>query len=220
MTHPPSATRPAHLAHHFETPHQQYASAKLGMWIFLITEILLFSGLFVAYGALRALHPESFAQASHLLDMRMGALNTVVLIGSSLTMALAVRAAQLGRSRSSAALMTATLGLAACFLVVKYFEYHHKIELGLLPGRYFKPIASLPPFLPQAPNFFSCYFLLTGLHGIHVVAGMAVIAWILVRTLRGEFNAGYSTPVELAGLYWHLVDLIWIYLFPMLYLLH
>lgn len=220
MNHPSSAARPAHLAHHFETPRQQYASAKLGMWIFLITEILLFSGLFVAYAALRALHPADFAQASHLLDMRLGTLNTVVLIGSSLTMALAVRAAQLGHARPSVALLTLTLALAACFLVVKYFEYHHKFELGLLPGRFFKPVAGLPPFLPRANIFFSCYFLLTGLHGIHVLAGMGAIAWMLVRTLRGEFGGAYHTPVELTGLYWHLVDLIWIYLFPLLYLLH
>lgn len=216
----PDPGHPAHLAHHFESPRQQYIAAKLGMWIFLVTEILLFSGLFVAYGALRALHPVDFSRAARELDWRLGTLNTVILIGSSLTMALGVRAAQLGRRGQSATLLLATLVLAAGFLLVKFFEYRHKIELGLLPGRYFNPAPGLPAFPPQARNFFSCYFLLTGLHGIHVLAGMAVIFWILLRTLRGHFSAAYATPVVLTGLYWHLVDIIWIYLFPLLYLLH
>lgn len=219
MSHPASTPRPPHLAHHFETAEQQFRSAKLGMWLFLITEILLFSGLFTAFAALRALHTEPYRMAAHYLDVPMGTLNTAVLILSSLTMALAVRAAQVGSPRSSALLLVVTLALAGCFLVVKYFEYHHKFELGLLPGRYFHPAAGLPPFDSQARNFFSCYFLLTGLHGIHVVAGMLAIVWILFRTMRGQFSASYYTPVELTGLYWHLVDLIWIYLFPLLYLL-
>jgi cytochrome c oxidase subunit 3 len=217
--HAGTTPRSPHLAHHFATPRQQAASAKLGMWIFLITEILLFSGLFVAYGALRALHPADFSQAAHQLDVTLGTLNTAVLIGSSLTMALAVRAAQLGRTRPSALFMGLTLVMAAAFLVVKFFEYRHKFELGLLPGRYFHPEPGLGAFLPQAANFFSCYFLLTGLHGIHVVLGMAVIFWVLIRTLCGHFSVDYYTPVELTGLYWHLVDMIWIYLFPLLYLL-
>ena len=166
-----------------------------------------------------ALHPADFSLAAHQLDATLGTLNTIILIGSSLTMALAVRCAQLGRPRPSALFMILTLGLAAAFLAVKFVEYRQKYELGLLPGRYFHPAAGLPPFPLQARNFFSCYYLLTGLHGIHVVGGMAVILWILVRTLRGHFSADYTTPVELTGLYWHLVDMIWIYLFPLLYLL-
>jgi cytochrome c oxidase subunit 3 len=188
MSQTSATPHPAHLAHHFETPRQQYASAKLGMWVFLVTEILLFSGLFVAYGALRALHHEAFSLASRQLDVPMGTLNTLVLIGSSLTMALAVRASQLGNARVSGRLMTATLALACAFLVVKYFEYHHKFELGLLPGRYFNPVAEVKGLPIQARNFFSCYFLLTGLHGIHVLAGMGAIGWVLRRTRRGDFS--------------------------------
>ena len=202
---------------------QQYASAKLGMWLFLATEILLFSGLFLAYGAFRAFHPEVFNQASRLLDLKLGGLNTAVLILSSLTMALGVRAAQLNQQRQLILQLIFTLALAGVFLVVKYFEYSHKLHVGLLPGVLFAPHGQgAEAAMAEASNariFFSLYFMMTGLHGVHVLAGMVVIGWVLILARRGRFNSQYYTPVELVGLYWHLVDMIWIFLFPMLYLI-
>ncbi len=210
------------LAHHFESMKQQHDSAVLGMWVFLLTEILLFSGLFVGYAVYRALHPEVFQAASQLLDWRMGMLNTFVLLTSSLTMALAVRAAQLGRHRQLALLLASTLALAGVFLVVKYFEYSHKLHRGIAPGFWFSPhgaeAAGLAD-LPYARNFFSIYFVMTALHGIHVLIGMAAIGWLLARARRQDFGGEYYYPVECVGLYWHLVDLVWIYLFPLLYLI-
>ena len=209
-------SHPAHLAHHFADDEQQRESAKLGMWLFLLTEILLFGGLFCAYAVFRMWNPDMFHNAHQYLDVRLGALNTFVLISSSVTMALAIRSMQLGRRKASAGLLVATFLLAAGFLVVKYFEYSHKFHLGQLPGKYytFTGIEGNNPHI-----FFSVYFAMTGLHGLHVVAGMVAIAWVLRRTLRGEFSGAYYTPMEMTGLYWHLVDLIWIFLFPLLYLL-
>ena len=206
----------AHLEHHFVSAAQQRSAAKLGMWIFLATEILFFGGLFMAYGAIRYFYPGTFVAAHAYLSVPMGGLNTVVLISSSFTMALAVRAAQLGERRHLMMLLGATLALAFAFLGVKAFEYHHKFELGLLPGKFYRAQALGLAGMPHI--FFGIYFTMTGLHGVHVVAGMGVIVWMLVRARRGDFSAGYYTPVENVGLYWHLVDLIWIFLFPLLYL--
>jgi cytochrome c oxidase subunit III len=206
----------AHLQHHFVNAAQQRSAAKLGMWIFLATEILFFGGLFMAYGAIRYFYPGTFLAAHEYLSVPMGGLNTVVLISSSFTMALAVRAAQLGDRRQLMALLGATLALAFVFLGVKAFEYHHKIELGLLPGKFYRAQALGLAGLPHI--FFGIYFTMTGLHALHVVIGMGVIVWMLLRARRGDFSAGYYTPVENVGLYWHLVDLIWIFLFPLLYL--
>jgi cytochrome c oxidase subunit 3 len=390
-----------HVAHHFDTMEQQFDSSKLGMWLFLATEVLLFGGLFCAYALFRSFHPEMFAWGSHFLDRKLGALNTVVLISSSLTMALAVRAAQLGRKRQLMNFLALTLLGAAAFLVVKFFEYKPKVEHHLLWGRHFRPDASyvaahfgggghgdgqgeeiaavpatheekkgdvekgkkiavetcaschgadlrglpkngldlvtssfvaslddqklldfmkggrqpfeptnttgvaMPPrggnpllnderlkdviaylrlvqeqekakpasqsktetavavvdsastpaiaarvvdvpgwLLPLPPGgppglasaaahpaieesaapknahqFFAIYFMMTGLHGLHVLAGMIVIGWLLLRASRGEFSSSYFAPIDIGGLYWHLVDLIWIFLFPLLYLI-
>lgn len=208
-------SHPDFLAHHFSEPEQQRDSAKLGMWIFLITEVLLFSGLFVFYAIYRAWHPDMFLNAHYFLDVTLGTLNTVVLISSSVTVALAIRSMQLNQKKQTIILLTVTLLLAVTFLVIKYFEYSHKFHLGQLPGKYytFTGVEGTNPHV-----FFSVYFMLTGLHGIHVLAGMAAIGWVLVRTIRNHFSAQYYTPIENVGLYWHLVDLIWIYLFPLLYL--
>lgn len=205
-----------HLAHHFSDSEQQFDSAKLGMWIFLLTEILLFGGLFVAYAIYRAWNPDMFYNAHKYIDVILGAINTIVLITSSLTMALSIRSMQLGNRKRTMRLLLFTLILAGVFLVVKYFEYSHKIHLGQLPGKYytFTGIEGNNPHI-----FFSIYFMMTGLHGIHVLAGMGVIGWILKRTARGDFSPEYYTPLELTGLYWHLVDMIWIFLFPLLYLI-
>lgn len=206
----------AHVAHHFSDAEQQRESAKLGMWVFLLTEVLLFGGLFAFYAIYRSWNHEMFYNAHKHLDVVMGSINTVVLITSSLTMALAIRSLQVNKQKHASKYLIATLLLAATFMVIKYFEYSHKIHLGQLPGKFytFTGIEGTNPHI-----FFSVYFTMTGLHGIHVLAGMVVIWWMLRRTRRGEFSSEYYTPVEMTGLYWHLVDLIWIYLFPLLYLI-
>jgi cytochrome c oxidase subunit 3 len=311
------------LAHHFETPQQQFDAGKLGMWLFLVTEILLFGGLFCAYAVYRANHPEIFVYAAgEFLDKTLGAINTGVLIFSSLTMAWGVRCAQLSQRRGLVVLLAVTLLCGFAFLGIKYVEYKHKWEEGLLWASQYHPVGhgdaepeqSEPPAVPEenqeaeaddtapaeepateaAPDtaepesadapgqpetsdatqpaegekpteetasqateaveppvadldqtivdpameaaehgapkfrtapknvgvFFSIYFAMTGLHAIHVIAGMGAITWILVRSAKGQFSSAYFGPVDYVGLYWHLVDLVWIYLFPLLYLIH
>lgn len=207
------------VPHHFHSGEHEYRAAKLGMWLFLVTEVLLFSGLFVAYTVFKSLNPVMWHEAAKQLDVTMGAVNTVVLITSSFTAALAVRFAQTNTRGENNAKITALLGitvvLAAGFLVVKYFEYSHKFHEGLLPGPayFFEGINEANPHL-----FFSVYFMMTGLHGIHVLIGMIVLTWVMIRAAKGHFYDHYYTPVDLGALYWHIVDLIWIYLFPLLYL--
>jgi len=151
-----------------------------------------------------------------MLDVTMGTINTVALITSSLTVALAIYSIQNNRQKDTVRYLTITILLAVVFLVIKYFEYAHKIHLGQLPGKFYTygGIEEANPHL-----FFSMYFIMTGLHGIHVLGGIAVISWVIVRTKRGEFSSDYYTPVEMVGLFWHLVDMIWIFLFPLLYLI-
>ena len=214
---------PKWLAHHFDTPAQQFDAAKLGMWVFLAQELLFFSGLFVAYGVYRSWYPEMFQAASHQLDKIMGGTNTVVLLFSSFTAAMAVRSSQLGKKKATGNFILITIVCACIFLVVKYFEYAHKFHAGLLPGRFFHPhldhlVAGSPPLPPNTGSFFSIYFMMTGVHGVHVIIGIGVLIWIWLRNQRGEFSKEYFTPVDIAALYWHLVDLVWIYLFPLLYL--
>ena len=301
---------PPHLAHHFETPRQQYDSGKLGMWIFLATEILMFGGLFCAYAVYRANHPEVFMYAHHFLDRNLGAINTVVLIASSFTMAWAVRAAQTGQKALLVALLIVTLFGGVGFMVIKSIEYYakwdHMVFVGPANAFYTQNdvftnpdkldhakhyvegdhgsahganhgdahtadaehaaethVAAVSPadhsviadaavapaglnasmLNPEAAKaagtghqiqfsdltpleqerthiFFQIYFLMTGLHGIHVLIGMGLIGWILMRSMKGDFGPQYFTPVDIVGLYWHLVDLIWIFLFPLLYLIH
>lgn len=292
-----------HLAHHFDTPEQQFTSAKLGMWVFLGTEILMFGGLFCAYSIYRHNHPLVFKFAAEAyLSTFWGTVNTVILITSSLTMAWGVRAAQLNQRKLLIACLVMTLMGAFGFLVVKSIEYSNKwnehvwvgswnkynadndasyatpppdqpatrptiagaaaapvlaptvddantgVDASQIKPRYDFGLSQTIQSHPAAPEaaqnvspeeetserfhqlsasdqwrvntFFSCYFLMTGLHGIHVVVGMGLITWILIRSLRNEFSSEYFTPVDLVGLYWHLVDLIWIFLFPLLYLIH
>jgi cytochrome c oxidase subunit III len=222
-----------HLAHHFETPVQQAEAGKLGMWLFLGTEILLFSGLFCAYAVYRARHPEVFVYADRFLDRTLGGINTLVLIFSSFTMAWAVRAAQLGARKALVRLLAITVACGVLFLGIKGVEYEQKWKEGLLWGTHYAPhgeaVEKAAPvaagssgaeIVPKNVHvFFGIYFLMTGLHGIHVIAGMGLLGIILVRARRGDFSPAYYTPVDLAGLYWHLVDIIWIYLFPLLYLI-
>jgi cytochrome c oxidase subunit 3 len=216
MDHSESAAHPAHLQHHFVTSEQQFDAAKMGMWIFLVTEVLLFSGMFVAYTVYRAWHPEVFKAASVLLDTNMGALNTIVLLTSSLTVALSIRAIQGDNKKWLTINLALTIALAFVFLVVKYFEYTHKFHDHIFPGANY---AYEGLDMTYVPLFFSIYFVMTGIHGFHVIVGIGVLSWVLVKARRGRFSSEYYTPVELSGLYWHLVDIIWIFLFPLLYLI-
>jgi cytochrome c oxidase subunit 3 len=170
----------------------------------------------VAYAVFSNLYPEMWAAASGHLDRIMGGSNTVVLIVSSLTMALAVRASQTDNRKATIVFLVCTLALAATFMVIKYFEYSAKFEHGLLPGQWYTPHGPDTP--AQGNLFFGLYFMTTGLHGIHVLAGMVAISWLLRKAVKGQFSSRWYTPVEIVGLYWHLVDLVWIYLFPLYYL--
>ena len=213
----PDGSKVHHTGHHWANAKVEFEAAKQGMWVFMVTEVLMFGGLFVAYAIYRGMYPEMFHHAHKELAVNLGAVNTVVLITSSLTMLLGVTSAQRGLWKRSFWMLAATFVLAGCFLVVKYFEYSAKFHHGLLPGGNFTNAEMLAHY-PKAPIFFSIYFLMTGLHGFHVVVGMGLIAWLMIRTKRREFSPNYYTPVELVGFYWHFVDLVWIYLFPLLYL--
>ncbi|MCA9740470.1 MAG: cytochrome c oxidase subunit 3 family protein [Deferribacteres bacterium] len=211
-----AADHPKFLQHHFVNAEQQSEASKFGLWIFLLTEILLFGGLFCAYAIYRAWHPDVFYNAHRYLDVTMGATNTAVLIFSSLTVALSIRSIQLDKPKQTVIYLAITILCAATFMVIKYFEYSHKFHLGLLPGKFytFQGIEGSNPHV-----FFSIYFMMTGLHGLHVLGGMFFLGWVMYKTIKGAYSSAYYTPVELGGLYWHLVDLIWIYLFPLLYLI-
>lgn len=190
-----------------------YSGSKFGMWLFLFTELMLFSVLFTAYGVFRALHLEAFHTAHKELNLTLGTVNTVILITSSFTMALAVGAAQRGRRKLTTLFLSLTALLGIGFLFVKAIEYGAKIHHGLYPGG-----PALQTLDAGEKLFFGLYFTMTGLHALHVYAAILVILYLLVRNLMGEFSERYYGPVEIGGLYWHLVDLIWIYLFPLLYL--
>lgn len=280
-----------HLAHYFDSTRQQFESHKLAMWLFLCTEILMFGGLFCAYAIYRANHPEIFLYAHTLLDKNLGAINTIVLLFSSFTMAWSVRAAMLGQQKLLVGLLVITLLCGFGFMGIKGIEYSHKWKHGFLWGQQFDYAeavayasghgaahgsehgsehaddqagaadahhdeaggihteapagtgmgaegAAVMAELDQAAEvtmahghdaqgiprnlhiFFGIYFVMTGLHGIHVLAGMIMLTWLIVRASRGDFGTRNFTAVDLGGLYWHLVDLIWIFLFPLLYLIH
>ena len=204
------------LQHHFDTMQQQKEASTLGMWVFLLTEVLFFGGLFCAYAIYRGLHPEIFVYAHYYLDTFWGAVNTCVLIVSSLTAAWAVRNAQLGEQKKLVTNIIVTIALACCFLVVKYVEYSHKFHEHLIPGPHF---AFEPQFVRQAQIFFSLYFMMTGLHALHMIVGMGLMIWMLIWAYNGTLGDGYYSPVEIVGLYWHFVDIVWIFLFPLLYLI-
>jgi len=209
------ASAQGRLAHHFPDMKTQEHAARMGMWLFLSTEILLFAVLFTAYALYRFLFPLGFEEASKLAHVTMGATNTVVLITSSLTVALAIHHARKGENRKVVGLLAITIAFGALFMVLKGFEYYHHFLDGQLPGRFYHYAGVTGPGVSM---YFTVYFLMTGLHGLHVLIGMGLLTWVAVRAARGHFGPGYSTPVELSGLYWHLIDLIWIFLFPLLYL--
>jgi cytochrome c oxidase subunit 3 len=205
------------LAHHFDNLDQQQEAASFGMWVFLLTEILFFGGLFLVYTVYRSTYPQAFASASHHLDIPLGTINTAVLIGSSLTMAMAVHAAQLNWRRGVMIFIALTMVLGSVFLVIKGIEYSHKFHEHLVPGRHFA-YEQLEFFRP-AQIFFSLYFVMTGLHAAHMLVGMGLMIWMLVWAYQGVIGDGYYSPVEIVGLYWHFVDIVWIFLFPLLYLI-
>jgi cytochrome c oxidase subunit 3 len=205
----------SHLQHHFAEPEQQADASKIGMWLFLATEILLFGGLFVGFGISQIKYPDAFLAAHEHLQKPLGFLNTVVLLISSWTMVMGVWSARNNKQKALQIFLVLTILCALIFLGVKYFEYEHKFHDGLLPGRFY----THGPLTDHQFVFFSFYFMMTGLHGIHILGGIGVLTWILIRARRGEFSSAYYTPVDNVGLYWHLVDMIWIYLFPLLYLI-
>ena len=206
------------LLHHFEDADQQFEASTLGMWAFLITEIMFFGGLFLGYIVYRSLYPAAFAEASNLLNYRLGAINTAVLICSSLTMVLAVRAAQLGKRRMLVTFLVLTIVLGSVFLVNKGFEYAHKFHEHLVPGPNFGPEHALA-HPQQVQLFFGFYFGMTGLHALHMIIGIVILAIFTVQAQRGRFSQEYFTPIDIIGLYWHFVDIVWIFLFPLLYLI-
>jgi len=204
------------LQHHFADLAAQKEASTLGMWAFLVTEVLFFGGMFAAYVVYRALFTRAFEGASNLLDIRLGAFNTAVLILSSLTMAIAVRAASQGRKNLIILFLVLTIVLGSTFLGVKVEEYRQKFEHHEVPGPHFVVPEGLPR---QAEIFFSLYFCMTGLHALHMIIGVGLLTWLIVKARKGAFTVSYNSPVEMVGLYWHFVDIIWIFLFPLLYLL-
>jgi cytochrome c oxidase subunit 3 len=205
----------APLAHQFDDAAQQRAAATLGMWAFLATEILFFGGMFTGYAVYRTAMPAAFAAGSRHLDFGLGTLNTAVLLLSSLTMALAVHAAETGGRVRLALCLAGTMGLGALFLAVKFFEYASKVREHLVPGPAFAAPPGSPPHLEI---FFSFYFVMTGMHALHMIVGEGILLTLLLRAARGGFEGGRCGPVVISGLYWHFVDVVWIFLYPLLYL--
>ncbi len=220
--------------HHFETEQQQREAATFGMWLFLLTEIMFFGGLFFAYLLYRNWYYPAFAAASNQLNVAEGAINTAVLITSGFCMALGVWAAEVRRKKFLVIMLLATTFFGLIFLGIKYDEYHEKWEKHHIPGNNFdvsefvNPAAhginNEPPLSPDMAEhtqvFFSLYFVMTGMHALHMIIGIGILAWLTLRAHWGEFTAGYVAPIENFGLYWHFVDIVWIFLFPLLYLIN
>jgi cytochrome c oxidase subunit 3 len=223
--------------HHFETEEQQREAGSFGMWLFLLTEIMFFGGMFFAYLLFRNWYYDAFVAASNTLNIGMGAANTAILITSGFFMALGVWAAEVRKRKLLVWMLILTTIFGCAFLGVKYFEYKEKFELHHIPGTSFdvsqfahppidektgKPVGNPVPEdqLQHTQLFFFLYFAMTGMHALHMIIGIAILFWLLVRAQRGEFSAGYVAPIENFGLYWHFVDIVWIFLFPLLYLIN
>jgi len=219
-SHAPAA-HPQGLAHHFRDLDQQHSAANLGMWLFIAQEVMFFGGLFLAYTIYRSEYNDVFAIASHHLNVPLGAINTAVLICSSLTMAIGVHAAALGHRRQIVLFLLLTIILGGIFLGIKVVEYKEKFDHHLVPGPRFSghELKLEGDRERHAQIYYSLYFAMTGLHALHMIVGVPIILWIAWRAHRGEFTTSYNAPVELVGLYWHFVDIIWIFLFPLLYLI-
>jgi len=204
------------LAHQFDSLDQQREAATLGMWMFLVTEILFFGGLFLVYTTYRNLYPDAFAAGSRELIIWAGTINTGVLITSSLTMALAVHAAQTGNRRLLITFLILTMVLGSVFLGIKAFEYYSEWQEHHVPGLNYQ---FDPRFYRNAQIFFSLYFVMTGLHALHMIIGLCIMSFMLWLSIRGAITVEYYNPIEVSGLYWHFVDIVWIFLFPLLYLI-
>jgi cytochrome c oxidase subunit 3 len=215
-----STTLAAHepeVRHHFDDSAQQLESSTLGMWVFLVTEMMFFGGMFGAYTVYRNLYPEAFASTSQFMNVTIGAINTGVLIFSSFTMVLAVRSAQLGQKKALIAFLVLTLILGCVFLGLKGSEYHEKWEEHHIPGPGFQYADAR--YFHQAQILFYLYFAMTGMHAIHMIVGVGLLTTLILMAARNRFTAVWYTPVEMIGLYWHFVDIVWIFLFPLLYLI-
>jgi len=224
VTEPESHAHPIGMAHQFEDLDQQHEADTLGIWLFLVTEIMFFGGVFAAYAIYRWLYFAAFEGGSHILDIKLGAANTIVLLGSSLTMVLAVRSAQTGNRRALIGFLISTMFLGAIFLGVKAYEYDQKFVEHVVPSLDWAPqgdaLAKLAPGgLDHAQIYFFFYFAMTALHAIHMVIGMGLLFWLVLRARKDSFTPHYFAPVEVVGLYWHFVDIVWIFLFPLLYLI-
>ena len=204
------------MAHQFDDVAQQRRAVSLGMWAFLVNEIMFFGGLFGTYTIYRMLYPDAFHDGSHHLDVTLGTINTGVLIASSLTMALAVWSAEHGKRRALVSFLLATLALGMVFVGIKVVEYHGKWVDHLVPGPHF---AWHGPDGQHVQLFYSLYFAMTGFHALHMLVGFGLLTWLIVDGQRGRFGPTYWAPVEMVGLYWHFVDIVWIFLFPLLYLI-
>ena len=212
--------RTGELYEQYRTMEQQRETASLGMWVFLSTEVLFFGGLFMTYTLNRSTYPDIFSEASKTIKLWPGALNTVVLIGSSLTMALSVWASQVGKKKLLTIFLISTLILGCVFLGVKAYEYHDKYVEHHIPGWNFNfETGADVAKNAHAQLFFSLYFGMTGLHALHMIVGAGLLIWLIKESLRGRFTPEYNTPVENIGLYWHFVYIVWIFLFPLLYLI-
>ena len=218
------------LQHHFDTMEQQRDASSFGMWVFLVTEIMFFGGMFCAYLIYRNWYYDAFVAASNTLSLPLGTINTAVLICSSLTMAMAVLASQLGQRKLLVFFLLATMGLGAIFLGIKGVEYKAKFDEHHVPGAGFStedfvehPPAGVKPLRPDMAQrtqiYFSLYFAMTGMHAVHMIIGMVIMAFLVVWAWRGEYTPAHHTMIENFGLYWHFVDIVWIYLFPLLYLI-
>ncbi len=221
------------LRHHFETEGQQREAATFGMWLFLLTEIMFFGGLFFSYLLYRNWYHDAFVVASNQLSIKLGAINTAVLIGSGFFMALGVWAAEVRKKGLLVLFLIITTLLGLVFLGVKYVEYHEKWEKHHIPGAHFDISEFVNPHAyglkeePLAPDmaqktqvFFSLYFAMTGMHALHMIIGIGLLVWLILRSRRGDFSSGYVAPIENFGLYWHFVDIVWLFLFPLLYLIN
>jgi len=212
--------RTGELFGQYKTMEQQRETASLGMWIFLSTEVLFFGGMFMTYTLNRSTYPDIFSEASKTITLWLGAVNTIVLIASSLTMAMAVWSSQAGKKKLLTIFLIATLVLGCVFLGIKGVEYHQKYVEHHIPGWNYQFEANADVATnAHTQLFFSLYFAMTGLHALHMIVGAGLLIWLIKESMRGRFTPAYNTPVENIGLYWHFVDIVWIFLFPLLYLI-
>jgi cytochrome c oxidase subunit 3 len=219
LHHPSSSHHPAHLAHQFDDVEQQRESSTLGMWTFLATEVMFLGAVIGAYTIYRLSYPLEFGAAASHLNVPLATLNTAVLLTSSFTMVLGVHAAQTGSRRGLILFLILTMIFGATFLGIKGYEYYRDYEEHLVPLKGFDfAFEGADP--GKAKLFFNFYFALTGLHALHMIIGLGVLAVLVILAWRGKFSPEYYTPIEISGLYWHFVDVVWVFLFPILYLLH